>query len=160
MDFKSVKEMLRRILLVTFTAAVLACQASPKPQSIVPGVVNIVPDAKQSLVCKEIVTLIENYNYKKIKVTDSISSVVLDRYIKDLDPSRNYFTAADIKDFEKYRTQLDDDFRNGDLSAPFYIFNVYLKRYNEWLDYGLAQVKTKFDFTADDNYVYDREKMP
>jgi carboxyl-terminal processing protease len=160
MDFKSVKEMLRRILLVTFTAAVLACHASPKTQSIVPGVVNIVPDAKQSLVCKEIVTLIENYNYKKIKVTDSISSVVLDKYVKDLDPSRNYFTAADIKDFEKFRFQLDDDFRNGDLSAPFYIFNVYLKRYNEWIDYGLGQVKTKFDFAADDNYVYDREKMP
>jgi carboxyl-terminal processing protease len=160
MDFKSVKEMLRRILLVTFTAAVLACHASPKTQSIVPGVVNIVPDAKQSLVCKEIVTLIENYNYKKIKVTDSISSVVLDKYVKDLDPSRNYFTAADIKDFEKFRFQLDDDFRNGDLSAPFYIFNVYLKRYNEWIDYGLGQVKTKFDFAADDSYVYDREKMP
>lgn len=160
MDFKSVKEMLRRILLVTFTAAVLACHASPKPQPVVPGVTNIVPDAKQALVCKEIVTLIENYNYKKLKVTDSISSVVLDRYIKDLDPSKNYFTAADIKDFEKFRFQLDDDFRNGDLSAPFYIFNVYLKRYNEWIDYGLAQVKTKFDFSGDDTYVYDREKMP
>ena len=160
MDFKSFKEMLRRILLVTFTAAVLACQASPKPQAIVPGITNIVPDAKQALVCKEIVTLIENYNYKKLKVTDSISSVVLDKYVKDLDPSKNYFTAADIKDFEKFRFQLDDDFRNGDLSAPFYIFNVYLKRYNEWIDYSMAQIKTKFDFAGDDSYVYDREKMP
>jgi carboxyl-terminal processing protease len=160
MDFKSVKEMLRRILLVTFTAAVLACHASPKSQPVVEGVANIMPDAKQSLVCKEIVTLIENYNYKKLKVTDSISSVVLDRYVKDLDPSKNYFTAADIKDFEKFRFQLDDDFRNGDLSAPFYIFNVYLKRYNEWIDYGLAQVKTKFDFASNESYVYDREKLP
>ncbi|RZK81853.1 MAG: tail-specific protease [Pedobacter sp.] len=160
MDFKSVKEMLRRLLLVTFTAAVLACQASPKPQKVVDGMVNIVPDAKQALVCKEIVTLIENYNYKKLKVTDSISSVVLDKYIKDLDPSKNYFTSADIKDFEQFRNELDDDFRNGDLSAPFYIFNVYLKRYNEWIDYSTAQVKTKFDFNGNDKYVYDREKMP
>lgn len=160
MDFKIVKEMLRRILLVTFTAAVLACHASPKPQEMVAGVTNIVPDAKQALVCKEIVTLIENYNYKKLKVNDSISSVVLDRYVKDLDPSRNYFTTSDIKDFEKFRFKLDDDFRNGDLSAPFYIFNVYLKRYNEWIDYGLGQIKTKFDFTGNDTYVYDREKMP
>ncbi|MBC7565500.1 MAG: carboxy terminal-processing peptidase [Pedobacter sp.] len=160
MDFKSVKEMLRRILLVTFTAAVLACHASPKTQQIVPGIANIVPDAKQSLVCKEIVTLIENYNYKKLKVTDSISSVILDRYVKDLDPSKNYFTAADIKDFEKFRFKLDDDFRNGDLTSPFYIFNVYLKRYNDWINYGLVQVKTKFDFAGDDSYVYDREKMP
>lgn len=84
----------------------------------------------------------------------------MDKYVKDLDPSKNYFTAADIKDFEKFRFQLDDDFRNGDLSAPFYIFNVYLKRYNEWIDYSMAQIKTKFDFAGDDSYVYDREKMP
>ncbi|MES2828572.1 MAG: carboxy terminal-processing peptidase [Bacteroidota bacterium] len=160
MDFKIAKEMLRRILLVTFTAAVLACHASPKPQEIVKGITNITPDAKQALVCKEIVTLIENYNYKKLKVNDSISSVVLDKYLKDIDPSRNYFTASDIKEFEKFRFKLDDDFRNGDLTAPFYIFNVYLKRYNEWIDYGLLQIKSKFEFNGSDAYVYDREKMP
>lgn len=152
--------MLKRILLVTFTAAVLACSASPKPQPVVPGFTNIMPDEKQSLVVKEIVKLIENYNYKKIKIGDSISSVVLDRFIKDLDPYKYYFLASDIKDFEKYRYSLDDQFRIGDLSAPFYIFNVYLKRYNEYIDYALARVKTKYDFNQNDSYVYDREKMP
>ncbi len=160
MDFKTVKEMLKRILLVTFTAAVIACHASPQPQPMVSGVSNIVPDEKQALVCREIVKLIETYNYKKIKVNDSISSVVLDRYIKDLDPSKYYFTATDIKEFEKFRYELDNQFRNGDLSAPFYIFNVYLKRYNDYLNYALAQSKTKFDFSQNDTYVFDREKMP
>lgn len=160
MDFKLFKEMLKRTLLVTFTAAVLACQASPKPQQLVKGVSNIVPDERQSLVVKEVVGLIENYNYKKIKLNDSISSLILDKYIKDLDPYKYYFLASDIKDFEQFRNTLDDDFRNGDLSAPFYIFNVYLKRYNEWLAYTLTQVKSKYDFNQDDTYVFDREKMP
>lgn len=152
--------MLKRILMVTFTAAVLACQASPKQQPIVEGIPNIMPAEQQGLVCKELVALIENYNYKKIKLNDSISSLVLDEYIKTLDPSKNYFQSSDIKEFEKYRTTLDDDFRNGDLSAPFFIFNVYLKRYNEWINYSLAQVKGKYDFNQDENYIYDREKMP
>ncbi|RZK11578.1 MAG: tail-specific protease, partial [Flavobacterium sp.] len=159
MDFKTVKEMLKRILFVTFTAAVIACHASPKPQPMVSGVSNIMPDEKQALVCREIVKLIETYNYKKLKVNDSISSLVLDRYIKDLDPSKYYFTAADIKEFEKFRFELDNQFRNGDLSAPFYIFNVYLKRYNEYLSYAQSQIKTKFDFNQNDTYVFDREKM-
>ena len=160
MDFKTVKEMLKKILLVTFTAAVVACHASPKPsQTMVSGVTNIVPDEKQSLVCKEIVKLIETYNYKKLKVNDSISSLVLDRFINDLDPSKYYFTASDVKDFEKFRFELDNQFREGDLTAPFYIFNVYLKRYNEYLNYAQAQAKTKFDFSQDDTYVFDREKM-
>ncbi len=152
--------MLKRILLVTFTAAVLACQASPKPQALVQGVTNIVPDEKQALVCREIVTLIEKYNYKREKVNDSISSLVLDKYIKDLDPYRYYFQAQDIKEFEKYRYRLDDDFRAGDLNAAFYIFNVYLKRYNEFIGYALGEVKTKFDFNQNDTYTFDREKKP
>ncbi len=152
--------MLRRILLVTFTAAVLACSAAPKPQQQVDGVVNIKPDEQQSLVAKEVVTLIENYNYKKIRLNDSISSVILDKYIKALDPSKYYFLASDIKEFEQFRNSLDDDFRNGDLSAPFYIFNVYLKRYNEWISYSLQNVKNKFDLNGNDRYVYDREKLP
>ncbi|MBC8985464.1 carboxy terminal-processing peptidase [Pedobacter sp. N36a] len=160
MDFKLFKEMLKRTLLVIFTAAVLACQASPKPQQLVKGVSNIVPDERQALVVREVVGLIENYNYKKIKLNDSISSLILDKYIKDLDPYRYYFLASDIKDFEQFRYALDDDFRNGDLSAPFYIFNVYLKRYNEWLNYTLTQVKGKYDFDENDTYVFDREKMP
>ncbi|WP_316837489.1 carboxy terminal-processing peptidase [Pedobacter nutrimenti] len=160
MDFKLFKEMLKRILMVTFTAAVLACQAAPRQQPRVDGTPNITPAEQQGLVCKEVVALIENYNYKKIKLNDSISSLILDKYIKALDGSRNYFLASDIKNFEQYRNTLDDDFRNGDLSAPFYIFNVYLKRYNEWINYSLAQVKGKYDFNENDTYVYDREKMP
>ncbi|WP_316810392.1 carboxy terminal-processing peptidase [Pedobacter heparinus] len=160
MDFKIVKEMLKKILLVTFTAAVLACHAAPKPQPMVQGVSNILPDEKQALVCKEIVGLIENYNYKKIKVNDSISSLVLDKYIKSLDPYKYYFLAADIKEFEKFRYTLDDDFRNGELSAPFYIFNVYLKRYNEFINYAFTQIKAKQNFGQNETYVFDREKMP
>lgn len=159
MNFKEVKEMLRRVLMITFTAAALACSASPKIQKMVDGVQNITPDDQQRLAVRQVVSLIENYNYKHIKLNDSISSIILDRYIKQLDPSKYYFLESDIKDFEKYRSELDDDLRNGDLTAPFYIFNVYLKRYNERIDYSLAQIKAKYNFTQDETYVYDREKM-
>ncbi|QPH37788.1 carboxy terminal-processing peptidase [Pedobacter endophyticus] len=160
MDFKSFKEMLKRIFFVIFTAAVLACQAAPKTQPIVEGVTNVKPDEQQQIVIKEVVNLIESYNYKKIQINDSISSLVLDKYIKSLDQGKNYFLASDIKEFEKYRYTLDDDFKNGDLSAPFYIYNVYAKRLNEYFNYSLAQIKTKFNFNDNDTFVYDREKMP
>jgi len=160
MDFKLFKEMLKRILLATFTVAVMACQATPKPQQRVEGIPNIKPDEKQSLVCRQIVALVENYSYKKLAINDSISSLVLDRYIKALDPCSNYFLASDIKEFEQFRTTLDDAFRAGDLSAPFYIFNVYSKRYNETMNYAMAHIKDKYDFNQHDTYVFDRANMP
>lgn len=152
--------MLKKILLVTFTAAVLACQAAPKAQKLVDGIPNIKPDEQQSLVVREIVNLIENYNYKKLVINDSISSLVLDKYIKALDPYKSYFLASDIKEFDQFRNTLDDAFRVGDLSAPFYIFNVYSKRYNETLNYAMAHISDKYDFNQNDTYVFDREKMP
>ncbi|TCO27230.1 carboxyl-terminal processing protease [Pedobacter psychrotolerans] len=160
MDFKSFKEMLKRVFFIIFTAAVIACHAAPKPQPIVDGVTNVMPDQQQQLVIKEVVNLIESYNYKKVQVNDSISSLILDKYIKALDQGKNYFLASDIKEFEKYRYSLDDDFKNGDLSGPFYIYNVYAKRLNEYFTYSLAQIKNKYDFNQNDTYVYDREKMP
>ncbi len=160
MDFKSFKEMLKRVFFVIFTAAVIACHAAPKPQPIVDGIANVMPDQQQQLVIKEVVNLIESYNYKKVQVNDSISSLILDKYIKALDQGKNYFLASDIKEFEKYRYTLDDDFKNGDLSGPFYIYNVYAKRLNEYFTYSLAQIKNKYDFNQNDTYVYDREKMP
>lgn len=160
MDFKLFKEMLKRIFFVLFTAAVLACHAAPKTQPVVDGVTNVKPDEQQQLVIKEVVNLIESYNYKKLEINDSISSLILDKYIKSLDQGKNYFLASDIKEFEKYRYTLDDDFKNGDLSGPFFIYNVYAKRLNEYFSYSLAQIKNKYDFNQTDSYVYDREKMP
>jgi len=160
MDFKLFKEMLKRIFFVLFTAAVLACNAAPKTQPVVEGITNVKPDEQQQLVIKEVVNLIESYNYKKLEINDSISSLILDKYIKSLDQGKNYFLASDIKEFEKYRYTLDDDFKNGDLSGPFYIYNVYAKRLNEYFSYSLAQIKNKYDFNQNDTFVYDREKMP
>ena len=151
---------IKGFFLVIFTTSILACHAAPKTQPIVDGLTNVKPDPQQQLVIREVVNLIESYHYKQIPINDSISSLILDKYIKSLDPGKNYFLSGDIKAFEKYRYILDDDFKNGDLSGPFYIYNVYAKRLNEYFTYSLAQIKTKFDFNQADSYVFDREKMP
>jgi carboxyl-terminal processing protease len=160
MDLKSFKEMLKKICLVLFIAATLACKADPRVVATVDGSNNLKPDAQQSIVAKELVTLIESYHYKKTVLNDSLSSVVFDRYLKVLDANRTYFLQSDIKEFEQYRDKMDDDLRDGDLSSSFYIFNVYQKRYTEHLKHAVTQLASKFDFSTNETYTYDREKMP
>lgn len=150
--------MLKRIYLALFLVAALACKAAPHIN--LDGVGNLQPDAQQAVVTKEIVNLLENFHYKKVTIDAQFSSLVFDRYLKALDPGRVYFLASDIQDFEKYRNSLSDDFRKGDLSVPFYIFNVYQKRYEERLRYALSQINKNYNFNEKDTYVYDREKMP
>ena len=160
MDFKTFKDMLKKLFLGLFIVAALSCQGRSQVDPQVDGSNNLKPDAQQAIVTKELVKLFENYHYKKVSINDSLSSVILDNYLKNLDEGKNYFLAGDIKDFEQYRNTLDDDFREGDLNAMFRIFNVFQKRYEERLRFTLSQVNSKFDFTKNETYTYDREKLP
>jgi len=152
--------MLRRLFLGVFVMATLACTADPRVRVEVPGSLNLKPDAQQEIVTRELVDLIENYHFKKVAVNDSISAIIYDNYIKSLDAGRNYFLKSDIENFSQYRLSFDDDLKAGDLSVPFYIFNVYIKRYNERIKFALSQINKPFDFTVDEQYTYDREKLP
>lgn len=151
--------MLKRLCLAVFIVAALACKADPRVSAIV-SKNDLKPDMEQSVVAKSVVELIENFHYQKVNVDDAFSSLVFDEYLKALDGGKSYFLQSDISDFEKYRLTLDDDVREGDLSVPFYIFNVYQNRYNERVQAALKEIDKKFNFTNNETYTYDREKMP
>ena len=159
MKLKSVKEMLKRLCLALFIVSALACQADPRI-SIIVSESDLKPELQQSVVAKSLVELMENFHYQKVVVDDAFSSIVFDEYLKALDNGKSYFLQSDIADFEKYRLTMDDDLRSGDLSVPFYIFNVYQKRYNDRVAFALKEIDKKFDFTINESYTYDRENLP
>lgn len=159
-DFKTVKDMLKRFYLVLALGAALACNAAPSKPIKVDGSINLEPTEQQSTVVKTVASLISTYNYKKVALNDSLSTIIYNRFIKSLDENHNYFLAADVKDFDQYKTVLDDDIKNGDLSHVFYIFNVFQKRYAERYSYSLAELKKDFDFTKNESFSYDRANMP
>jgi carboxyl-terminal processing protease len=159
MKLKSVREMLKRLCLALFIVSALACQADPRV-NIVVSESDLKPELQQSVIAKSLVELLENFHYQKVVVDDTFSSIVFDEYLKALDNGKSYFLQTDIDDFEKYRLTMDDDIRSGDLSVPFYIFNVYQKRYNDRVAFALKEIYKKFDFTSNESYTYDREKLP
>jgi carboxyl-terminal processing protease len=159
-QLKTVKNMFKRFYFLLVLGTALACKATPPKPIKVAGSNDLQPDMQQSVVAREVANLISNYNYKKVPLNDSISEVIFDRYLKAIDDSHNYLMAADVKDFQKYRDVLDDDLKSGNLNDVFYIFNVYQKRYFERIKYSIAQVDNNFDFTKNETYTFDREKLP
>ena len=151
--------MLKKIYLALFIAATLACKADPRVTATV-SPTDLRPDQQQSLVAKEIVKMIENFHFKKVSINDSLSSVIFNRYLESLDGGHNYFLKSDIQEFEKFRKTFDDDLREGDLSAPFYMYNVFQKRYNDRINYSLAQLDKPFDFSKNETYTYNRSELP
>ncbi len=160
-EFEKVKIMLKRVFLSLFIAATIACTAAPRIIDIdVPGSNNLKPDPRQEKVAKEIAELVTTVNYKKISLNDSISGVIFDNYLNQMDGNKSYFLAADIKNFEQYRNTFDNDLKNGDLGVAFFMFNTYQKRYNEKINYSKKLLSKDFDFTKKDSYVYDRKDLP
>ena len=156
----SVKDMLKKIYLIILIATAIACKAAPTKAIKVLGSNDIQPSEQQSIVCRTVATFISDYNYKKVIINDSISGIILNRYIKLLDEGHNYFLASDVADFEKYRYILDDDVKNGNLNNVFYIFNVFQKRYIENIKYCLSKVNDNFDFSKSEVYTFDRDSLP
>ena len=98
-----------------------------------------------------------NWHYKDTRLDDELSSEIFDGYLELLDPNRVYFLATDIEVFERYRSGLDDALRHSDLLPAYEIFNIYVDRVRQRVNYSRLRVKQPFDFTKDEYYPYDRE---
>ncbi len=159
-DLKTVKDMLKKVYLFLVLGAALACKAAPaKPMKVV-GSNDLQPDVRQQVVTKEVAELITRYNFKKVALNDSLSEIIYKNYLKKLDENHNYLLASDVADFDKYKDQLDDDIKAGNLNDVFYMFNVFQKRYLDAIKYSIAQVDKNFDFTQNETFTYDRDNLP
>ncbi|MDH1211185.1 carboxy terminal-processing peptidase [Pseudomonas chengduensis] len=121
------------------------------------------PDREQVIASLNVVELLRRHHYNKPPLNDERSIQIYDNYLKLLDPSRSYFTAADIAEFNQWRTRFDDLLKSGDLEPGFTIFRRHLTRTEERLNYALAELDKgvdKIDFSIDEELQVDREKAP
>lgn len=102
-------------------------------------------------------TILSRYHYNRFQLGDSLSSVIYDRYLKSLDPSRSYFIKSDIEEFEAYRYKIDDFLKLSELDPCYKIFNRFKDRLNERINFVQNILSDEFDFTKDEYYEIDRE---
>ncbi|MEO9485574.1 MAG: carboxy terminal-processing peptidase [Ekhidna sp.] len=105
-----------------------------------------------------ITNLLKRIHYRKLSLSDSISSVIFDNYFESLDPNKAYFFDSDIAKFEKYRYELDDQIPAGELQFAYDVFDIYRERALDQIDYVFTILQTEFDFSKEEIYVFDREK--
>ena len=121
------------------------------------------PDREQVIASLNVVELLRRHHYNKPPLNDERSIQIYDNYLKLLDPSRSYFTAADIAEFNQWRTKFDDLLKSGDLEPGFTLYRRHLTRMEERLNYALAELGKgvdEIDFTVDEQLQVDREKAP
>ncbi|MGI9303497.1 MAG: carboxy terminal-processing peptidase [Gammaproteobacteria bacterium] len=105
---------------------------------------------------------LSNYHYKKVRLknNDELSADILDRYLENLDPNRSFFLSTDIRAFSRYRHTLDDSLRDADTGPAFKVFEVFKERLVDRVAHAKRLLKRDFDFSVDEEYLFDRSEAP
>jgi carboxyl-terminal processing protease len=120
----------------------------------------LAPTEQENYVARRVADIISHEHYRRAPLDDHLSSLILDRYLDAVDGARSYFFASDIAEFEKYRYQLDDAIKTGDVEPAFVIFRRFQQRSRERMAYAIELLNKKPDFDIDESFNFDREKEP
>ena len=160
-------------LSVSFSISSISAFAFDQTSKEIP-LPELVPESQHTTASKRITARFTRGHYKKVKISDALSQEVFDRFIKQLDYSRNIFLATDVAEFAKHSLEFDDAFARGKLTFAYDIYNLNMQRRLERYQYALTLLNTEttvtqgeeeisqspFDFSKDDVYNYDREDAP
>ncbi len=107
----------------------------------------------------DIVAGLQGGHYARKVLNDQLASDLLAAYLDDLDPGRVYFIQPDIERYNAFRTQLDDDFKRGDVKRAYEIYNHYLTLTEQHINFNLNLLEDElqsFRFDIDESIDTDR----
>lgn len=122
------------------------------------------PLANQSVIEMEVVSQFQKSHYGKVDINDAFSEQVLHSYLDALDGTHSIFLASDIADLTaKYGHAIDDQLKNGELTANFAIYNLYHKRriaIDNWLLGKIKDGIDKLDLDDGGSFSANRKEAP
>ena len=120
-------------------------------------------DEKQKLtgpVIKGIVEQFVSMHYAQKPLDDEMSAKIFKLYLNRLDPAHYYFLAADVNEFRKYETRIDDMLLRGKVKLALEIFERFKVRLSERLAMMEEFLAEDFDFSRDANWTLERDDLP
>lgn len=117
-------------------------------------------DAVEAPTAKIVVQMIPQFHVSRKTVDDRVSSMLLDAFLKDLDPAKLYFLQEDIDEFSKYRVSLDDALKNGDVQFGYDVFKRYKERLVVQLTKAHALIDASHDFEAEESMTINGDDLP
>ena len=104
--------------------------------------------------------MVPRYHYSRKKLDDEVSAAVFDGYFDRLDHNRSFFLASDIEGFATYRFILDDLLLRGNADFAYDVYELFVKRVRERVEYTRGRLEEPFDFETDEAMLLDRSEEP
>lgn len=108
---------------------------------------------------KLVSSMISKYHISQKPLDDHISAMLLQRFVKELDPQKLYFLKSDVDDLTKYRDHLDDLLKAGKIDFAYEVFGLYLKRLDERLAVAHKLIDAPHDFALDESMMIDGDQL-
>jgi carboxyl-terminal processing protease len=115
---------------------------------------------KDKLLVELLMFVIERGHYDPASIDDNLSKGIYKDFIDALDPSRRYFTQADIDKFAKHETLIDDQIKNKEFTFFDLAYSTYVKRMEESQKFYKDILEKPFDYNVNETINTDYEKMP
>jgi carboxyl-terminal processing protease len=116
------------------------------------------PD-KDKLLMQLVTYLLEEGHFQPKDFNDSFSEDVYSRFLKTIDPYKQYFYKSDVKEFEAFKTLLDDQIKNYDLSFFNLVHNRLTQRIEESKAVYTEVLGRPFNYELDEVYQSDAENL-
>lgn len=115
---------------------------------------------KDKLLLELLTFVIEKGHYDPAKIDDTFSKGVYKSYLESIDPSKRFFIQSDIDEFSKYEDKIDDMIASKDLTFFNLTNERLLLRIKEAEGFYKEILAQPFDFSKDETFNADYEKMP
>ena len=93
-------------------------------------------------------------------INDDFSKSVFEDFIDGLDPSKRYFTQDDIKEFSKYKYEIDNQLLQDDLSFYNLVYGRFLSKIKNAKSYYGDLLAQPFNYDKDETIDLDYDKVP
>ncbi|MDA3916942.1 MAG: carboxy terminal-processing peptidase [Deltaproteobacteria bacterium] len=148
-------------ILMRYIVVILTLLAYSAPVSAKTGTINTIgPKLEHSFQCIKIIKALERYHYLGKKLDNKMSEIILNRYLKRLDPRKQLFTLKDINWLKQYQFSFDDDLKRGRLDLSFTIFDLFMDRSKQRLEYISSLIKTwekELDFSKEESLIVEND---
>ncbi|NJB71894.1 carboxyl-terminal processing protease [Saonia flava] len=115
---------------------------------------------KDKLLLDLITYVLERGHFEPKDINDDFSVNVFESFLDVLDPTKRYFLESDIREFEKYKFQIDDQIKNTEIGFFDLVYNRLMKRMGEAKEIYGEVLSTPFDYNVEEEINIDYENQP
>ena len=114
------------------------------------------PD-KDKLLMQLITYLLEEGHFEPKDINDAFSEGLYTSFLKQVDPFKNYFYQSDINEFESFKTDLDDQILNHNVSFFNLVYERLLTRIEDSKKVYSQVLNTPFEYNLEETFNTDYE---